>query len=294
MGVTFQVFVSTENTRYMSWQTELFCFSALSMLGTRPTMVVHETSTPLRAEFIALRDRGFPLIQAPSFSYFRNGIYLPRNEIGSLLTIASSSIAAEYILFCEPDMLFVQQPMYSDGVSGEFYRYLDYGQRHIVRAAKKIGLAEMTEELNNTSRIGVPYLIPTRDVKRVASRWIEVLEAFDLLDWIDIMYAFGFALKLEGIQPQATHLMDDNLHQKESLRSSIIHYCYGDSAWNKRSFVNRSPLEGWNWFLPRAKQGSILREIVRQIRRAKKFYSDKTLIERFFSILPAESLTNRQ
>jgi hypothetical protein len=286
MSVTFQIVVSSENTQYMGWQTQLFCFSALTTLGQYPTIIVHQTGFPLRPEFSMLRDDGFNLIETQSFSVFRKGKYPPRNEIGSLLTIASMpSFAAEHILFCEPDMLFVGPLEYRDTLSGEFYHYLHYEQNHIMRAAEKVGLADVTEKLNETNRIGVPYLIPVRDVKRIASRWIEVLDAFDIPEWIDIMYAFGFALRLEGIHPETTHVMNDNLLQSKSLTGRIIHYCYGDSIWSKRSFVDRSPLNKPDWSLPRANSGTVLHEIVRQIRDAKKFIPRDTLSNRFFRTL---------
>lgn len=277
----FQVVVSAENNQYMAWQTQLFCFSALTRLGKHPIIVVHDTGLPLRKEFILLQRCGFRLIQAPSFNTLHGQRYPPRNEIGSLLTFASSPLAGrESILFCEPDMLFVGPYPLGDTVSGEFYRYIQYEDKHIVRAARKIGLADAIKDLNTTSKIGVPYALPGRDLVRIASRWVEVLDAFEIPQWIDIMYAFGFALRLEGIEPRTMRLMNDNLNQRRQLTGRMIHYCYGDSTWSKRSFVEKNPLAQWDWSLPRAKAGTILQEISTQIRQAKNFYHYRGLFKR--------------
>jgi len=280
-GVPFQIVVSAQNTSYMAWQTQLFCFSALSRLGKHPTIVVHDTYAPLRPEFAYLRAHGFKVIEAPSFTKFRKITYAPRNEIGSLLITSSiPKFSAEHILFCEPDMLFVGPLAYPGVVAGEFYRYIDYGSRHVTRAAEKLGLGDAAAALNATSQIGVPYLIPVKDLARLANRWIEAFETFDAPQWIDIMYAFGFALKLEGIEPQTTRIMNDNLKQNEPLTGSIIHYCYGDSVWSKRSYVDRSPLACRWCRLPRTAPGTILDQIVQQMREAKRFFRRGTFLKR--------------
>lgn len=271
----FRVIVSSENTAYMAWQTQLFCFSALSRLGQYPTVIVHDRSGVLRSEFGLLQKRGFQVIQAPSYKAHPVGEYEPRNELGSLIVAASMvAIGSAHILFCEPDMLFVDRLHCTHQLTGEYYSYLDYEQQRIKNLASKIGLEAATRILNRTSKIGVPYFLPVRHIARIASRWIKVLDSFETLDWIDIMYAFGFALALEGLVPKTTCIADYNVCSTKKLSRTLIHYCYGDSAWNKRAFEARNPLELPDGLLPKTAPGTILNEIVRQIREARDYFAD--------------------
>lgn len=274
-SIEWQVVVSAENTLYMGWQAKLFCFSALTRLGQRPIVVVHRTPHPLRPEFVALQERGFRVIEAPSFSAHPKGQYPPRNELGSLFTIASEMNSDfQHILFCEPDMLFVRTPEYQgSALAGEFYSYLDYRATHVYAAAKKLSVDHMVDELNRTSRIGVPYLLPTSHLKNIAVRWFEVLDAFERLSWVDIMYAFGIALIKEDARVTTTHLMQVNYDPLELVTGSLIHYCYGSALWDKRSFTMRSPFDIAEDSLVRgAGSGTLQAEIIRQLCEARQFY----------------------
>lgn len=271
-GVGFKIVVSSENSSYMAWQTQLFCFSALTRLGKRPTVVVHRTSGPLRPEFEIVRNWGCRVIDAPPYSTHPKGIYPPRNEPGSLLTLAAHpDFQVGHILFCEPDMLFVHRLACSGELSGEYYGYLDYNQPRVQAAARKFGITASAEELNRMSRVGVPYLIPGPLLPRIAQRWIEVLDAFEEPDWIDIMYAFGLALAVENLPIKTTHLMAVNHDPLRKLDRSVLHYCYGDDRWSKRAYLNGgSPLDARDPVPSlRGLSGTILGEILRQIRQAR-------------------------
>lgn len=273
MGVDFKVVVSSENSAYMAWQTQLFCFSSLTRLGKHPTVVVHRSTGPLRPEFITVQSWGCSLVEAPQFWKHPQGEYPPRNEPGSLLTIASlPQFSKGHILFCEPDMLFVKRLDYAGELSGEYYTYLDYREKRVQVVAEKFGMANRLEVLNQTSMIGVPYLIPCHILSRIARRWIEVLDSLEELQWIDIMYAFGLTLAIEGLRAKTTHIMVHNHYPMKTLDRSLIHYCYGDWRWNKRTFRDGySPL--WSAPLPSSKglSGTVLGEILNQIRQARAY-----------------------
>lgn len=211
MSLDFQIAVSAENNPYLAWQTQLFCFSALTRIGKHPTVVVHRSAAPLLPEFEIVRSWGCPVVEAFQFRNHPKGEYPPRNELGSLLTLAHlPQFRQGHVLFCEPDMLFVKRLEYTGELSGEHYAYLDYTRKRVCDVARKFGIEDRAQELNRTSAIGVPYVIPACYIGRIAHRWIEVLDSFDELHWIDIMFAFGLALAFEGLAPTTTRLMVDN------------------------------------------------------------------------------------
>src|SRR5579859_2709694 len=141
MGVDFSIVVSSENSAYLAWQTQLFCFSALTRLGKCPTVVVHRANGSMRPEFEIVRDWGCRVIEAPSYSSHPLAIYPPRNELGSLLTIADHPDFCDgYVLFCEPDMLFATRSLdYPDELCGGCHSYLNYSEVRIRDVAQRFG-----------------------------------------------------------------------------------------------------------------------------------------------------------
>jgi hypothetical protein len=161
---------------------------------------------------------------------------------------------------------------YSDALGAELYTYLHFEETRVAHAARACGIGHLIARLNATRRIGVPYLIPTRLNGRLASRWVEVLDTFEELRWIDIMYAFGIAVEMERLDVEVTHMMTDNYHPMKPVRR-LVHYCFGDPVWDKRQFRHQSPLELPDEALPAGVPGTVLGEILRQIRQARAFFS---------------------
>lgn len=272
MSIDFEIVVSSENSQYMAWQTQLFCYSAVARMQKRPIVIVHKTSEPLREEFLMLIDLGFRVVEGPSFRTHPLGEYPPRNEVGSLLQVrAIDSLSADYILFCEPDMLFVERFDYHGLLAGEHYEYLDYAAARVCTTARRFGVSQTVQQLNQSYKIGVPYLIPVRLVDLISSRWLEVLDAFNEIQWIDIMYAFGIALALENLQAETTHNMSVNYRASEPLSGRLIHYCYGDQAWNKRHYLKHSPFQRRTKSFENQSK-TVLEEIAAQIGEAKRFF----------------------
>ncbi len=275
----YQIVVSSANSLYMAWQTQVLCASAWTTLRQRPTVVVHASDgtkgseEPLCPEFRLLQEHGYRVIQVPSYARTPTGLlYPPRNELGTLCTLASMrDLGAEPVLFCEPDMLFVRPLDYRGGLAAEFYTYLHYEEPRVANAARACGIGHRIATLNATRRIGVPYLLPADLIGRLASRWIAVLDAFDELRWIDIMYAFGIAVELEQLDVQVTHMMTDNYHPMKPVRR-LVHYCYGDAIFDKRRFRQQSPLDLRDEDLPAGVPDTVLGEIVRQVRQARELF----------------------
>lgn len=258
----------------MAWQAQIFSFSAIKVLKKRPVVIVHQgPEKALLPEFQMLRQKGCPVIEAPSFVRHPTGLYFPRNELGSLLVAASiTNWATEHILFCESDMLFANVPHYQAGLWGEYYDYMHYHEDRIKAVAQKFGVEHLIESLNGRSKIGVPYLIPVQYLGLIASRWIEVMDSFSSVQWIDIMYAFGLSLAIDGLEPKTTHMIDTNLRPNQPLSGEIIHYCYWDSVWDKRHFLSRSPFDIPDHELPTAEAGTIMAEMMNQLVEAKQFF----------------------
>ena len=271
MHLPYQVVVSSENHVYMAWQTQLFCYSCLTRLGQLPIVIVHSTAQPLLEEFKVLKRYGFHVIEAPSYKQHPVGEYPPRNEVGSFLVAASlREIKGRDILFCEPDMIFVRPLPITSLLSGEYYSYLHYEEARILHVVEKHGLLGEVSLLNRGYKVGVPYYVPQEHMIRIANRWLRVVDSFDEIGWIDIMYAFGIALLLECLPIQTTRFMNHNQEPMRRLERDLIHYCYGDSLWDKRNFKERSPMELPDSAYPDCDSTSILGEIFVQLRGAKK------------------------
>lgn len=291
MDLDFQVVVSAENTSYIAWQTQLFCFSALTKLGKAPVVVVHRSAARLLPEFEIVNNWGCRVVEAPQFRNHPCGEYLPRNELGTLLTIAClPDFKAGHILFCEPDMLFVNRPKYPAELCAEHYTYLDYTEKRVSDTARKLGLGDRIKGLNDIYHIGVPYLLPGSELPRLASRWIEVLDSFDELQWIDIMYAFGLTLAVERLTATVTHFVAHNYDPLKKLDRSIIHYCYGDWRWDKRAFKNgRNPLTSTPMPSRKGLSGSVLGEILAQIQQARAYHQLPAVLRHIWQIAAANS-----
>jgi hypothetical protein len=213
------------------------------------------------------------VIEAPSHARLPNGWrYLPRNTIGSLLA-AGHVVEDEYILLCDPDMVFTGQLAYPRTFAAEFYDYIKYSDPVATQLLQKTCLTASINDLDKEYRIGVPYLIYTRDCMRVARRWQAVMDLYEAPKWVELMYAYGIALKLENIGMTTTHIMVSNYNQGQVCERPLIHYCYGDSTWNKRMFIKEghSPVQQ-QWNLGAIPKGTVLYELLRQVQEAQAFF----------------------
>jgi hypothetical protein len=87
------------------------------------------------------------------------------------------------------------------------------------------------------------------------------------------MHAFGLAVVKVGLTVTLTHMMNLNYWPDAMVDRDIIHYGYGDKTWNKRSyFTSRQARKVWSPAAV-AQQGTILAELLAQIREARNFYS---------------------
>lgn len=272
----YDIVVSSENSPYLIWQTQLFCFSAINRLKVRPIIVAHKRGNErLDPAFNALESKGCPVIEAPSFRNHPLGDYPCRNEAGTLFAFSRAMTRPERpILFCEADMLFVRPIHYRSRLSGEYYSYLDYNTPHIIAAARQWGIKASGEDLNAQYSVGVPYLIPVDDMSLIAQNWLAILDSFLKIEWIDLMYAFGLAAANCGFHPITTHMMDTNQDSLSQQTGQLIHYCYGDKLWDKRRYTSgAAPLKTLRPEGSDLTAGSIIAEIRRQIDAADEFFA---------------------
>jgi len=119
---------------------------------------------------------------------------------------------------------------------------------------------------------GVPYVIPATAAKRFADAWLQAIDAFSPQEWEDQMYAFGLAVVRLGLRVTLTHIVNHNYWPDAMVDRDVIHYAYGDKRWDKRNYVTTRQAQKV-WSPAAAQQGTILAELLSQIREARDFYS---------------------
>jgi hypothetical protein len=276
---THRIVVSLENTPFFGWQAKLFYYSCVTRLGLQPLFIVHATGGPWEPEFYELARAGATIKMAPSYVIDKR---LPRNSAGTLLHAAEMCTNDDFMVLCDPDLLFVRKVRFPAFLAGNFYSYLHYRQPFIETAAKKLGLQPALRRRRDPQLCcGVPYVIPVRDARLLAETWLEAVDAFPQRGfdemWMDIMYAFGLALLKLGWKLRLTHQVATNILPYSRLRHDIVHYSNGDDAWDKRHFLQRQDISRV-WRPPfEARKGTVADEVFRQINQAKKFYEDSGL-----------------
>ena len=272
----YRIVVSAENSPYLAWQAKLFHFSCVSRLSRSPIVIVHDCGSTWCRDFQELADAGAIVSRAPSYRITSNGDdYLPRNTVGTLLHAAElCSAKDEFIVLCDPDMIFVRQPDFSRNLSGEYWGNMKYDQKQVRRTARKIGISlEMLDRQKEELCCGVPYVIPVTAAKRFADAWLQAIDAFSPRDWEDQMYAFGLAVVKLGLRVMLTHIVNHNYWPDAMVDRDVIHYAYGDKRWDKRNYeTTRQARKVWSPAVA-AQQGTIFAELLSQIREARDFYS---------------------
>ena len=197
-----RIVVSTENSAYQGWQAKLFYYSCVTRLEHQPIFIVHESGERWHPDFCDLVRAGAIVRRAPS--YILPNAIAPRNTAGTLLHAASLLRPDEFIVLCDPDMIFVRKPEFPQELSANYYSYMRYQRKPVEAVAAQFGIGpHVLKKLESGLCVGVPYVIPAADAVPLAELWLRVFDTFSAdgrhLDdiWQDIMYAFGIAaLKL--------------------------------------------------------------------------------------------------
>jgi hypothetical protein len=270
-----RIVVSAENTPYAAWQAKLFCYSCLRHLEEPPLIIVHESGRELHTDFHAIIKAGGAVQTVPNYRTTPHGDdYFPRNTAGTLRHAAETCNGqSEFIVLCDPDMIFVRRPDFPLTLAGDFYAYMNYDREVIDIAAHAIGVTrEMIEAQKRQLRCGVPYVIPVSEAGRLAELWLEAIDAFPPRRWEDSMYAFGLAVAKMNLRLTLTRLADHNYRPDQRVEREMIHYCYGNEVWSKRDFLTDADARRV-WRPPTtAREATIAWEIFRQLEEAREFY----------------------
>jgi hypothetical protein len=273
-----RIFVSVENNAYCGWQSKLFYFSSVTRLNRKPTFIVHDSGRKWHPDFHDLASAGATVIAAPSYIQSVHDTYRPRNAAGSLIHAAEMCDRDDLIVLCDPDMIFLDKPKFPKSHSVNFYFYMDYDRAEVKAARRKLKIPIFRVEAQKEElRGGTPYVVPASVARRIGKVWLEAIDAFVPRHWIDNMHAYGLAVTKLGLNVTRMDLVDMNLDHFAKAQRSIIHYCYGDKVWSKRSFKGKKQAEKVWYPDVSARKGTILGEILSQIIDARKFYQELRL-----------------
>jgi hypothetical protein len=271
------VVVSAENNCYMAWQCKLFHYSCVSRLGIIPVIVVHSLERKCHPYFADIISAGGIVRSAPSFRTTKLGHeYSPRNTPGTLLQASLIGYDRnDFIVLCDPDMIFVRSVTFQHSLAGERSTGLDYQQEAVQKVARTLKISAKTIRQNSGKiECAVPHVIPVAYAEHFAKAWLDAIDAFAPGVWETSMYAFGLTTVKLGLRLKLTRDVALNDEQYEVPGAAkIIHYAYGDDNWNKRHYwQRRAAHKVWqpNFDAP---PGTILAEIIKQIREARIFYA---------------------
>jgi hypothetical protein len=267
--------VSAENNAYCGWQCKLFYASAIAHLNHRPIFIVHDSGEERHRDFHELANAGATVRAVPSYARSVTDIYQPRNTAGSLIHAGEMCEDDEWIILCDPDMIFTRDPDLPNALSVNFYFYMDYDRPEVITAMRRLGITQaQLESEKEVLRGGVPYVIPAAVARELGRVWLDAIDAFPPRDWVDSMHAFGLAATMLSLKVTQTDVVETNLDQSEEVQRAMIHYCYGDETWDKHEFIEDHEIEKLWTPLVSAKKNTILREILDQIVQARTFYEN--------------------
>ncbi|HLL73817.1 MAG TPA: hypothetical protein VK421_00855 [Pyrinomonadaceae bacterium] len=275
----YRIVVSAENTPYMAWQCKLFHYSCVTRLKTAPAFVVHEHDADWHDDFRDIVRAGGLVRSAPNYRVTACGWdYAPRNAPGTLMHAEEVCDGEEFIVLCDPDMLFVRRPRFPRTLSGDYYPYMDYDQPAVRRAALAFGVSQKDLDARKGGlSFGVPHVIPRASLRLMAETWMEAVDAFRPELWEISMYAFGLAAIRLGLPVKLTAFNDYNFWPRRALKRDMIHYCYADPLWRKYDYMDAARARQVWVSAPKVPRRSVLGEIVAQLHEAHDFYRRPSL-----------------
>jgi len=275
MSNKHRIVVSAENNPYAAWMAKLFYFSCITRLHHSPIIIVHETGREWHPDFFELVKFGAIVRRAPSYRVTACGSnYQSRNTVGTLLHAAEiCSDQDQFIVLCDPDLIFVRRLVFPEIFAGEYSRIMDYDRPEVAAAAQRLGITpDMIEPQKKELCCSVPYIIPGNVAGELAQMWLKAVDAFLPPTWGDMMYAFGLAAVKLGLKVSLTQMVALNHRPNAKLNADVIHYGYGDDVWSKRHYFSEDDApKVWDPQVEGA-EGTVLAEILTQIREARDFY----------------------
>jgi hypothetical protein len=181
---TFDLVLSAENNPYQMWQAMLFHYSCMTHQHVAPLVIVHKRDEPLLEGFQRIAAAGGRVQVVGNFREVGGFDYPPRNTPASLRLAETD---AEYVVLCEPDMVFLkpmgleQLTIGANNVTFDRLTYLD-----AERAEYQPALDEVCRRLDVDPQVlrtqpingGVPHIVATRRKAEFADEWTRGLELF--------------------------------------------------------------------------------------------------------------------
>jgi len=270
------IVVSAENNPYLAWQCKLFHYSCVTRLQQTPLFVVHERDKDWQPEFKEIVNSGGKVRAAPSYRTPESD-YSPRNTAGTLLEAATIGYNRDdFIVLCDPDMIFVRKAPFLNRLAAEHYSYLDY-RAEVREAARRLCISDvLMQQRKREVSCGVPYVVPVAQARELGEAWLEAIDSFAPGPLEISMYSFGLAVIKLGLRLVLTGLVVTNFRDLDLVKSAdIIHYCYGNDVWDKRQYFS-SGMSSKVWHpSTKTRSGTVLGEIVSQLHEAGEFYSKK-------------------
>jgi len=270
-----QIVVSAENNPYIGWQCKLFYYSCVTRLRHQPIIIVHDSGLDLHPDFHELAKAGCAIHTAPGYRYHGRGDdYACRNTPGTLMHAAELLADQEtLIVLCDSDLIFTRPLEFPPTLSCEFSSFMNYDRDFVSEALLRLGIERSALDREKDSICGcVPHVVPVDVAAELGQTWLTAIDAFEPRHWEDVMYAFGLATVKLGLKVQPTHLVNHNFWPDAPVTEAIIHYAYGDERWTKRNYFRSDQMHGlWNPTAV-AEPGTIMAEILAQIKEARDFY----------------------
>ena len=281
--VKHRIVVSAENNPYMEWQCKLFYFSCITRLKQRPLIIVHDTGGNWCKGFYDLVKAGCAVCPAPSYRTTVLGFDYPgRNQPGTLLEAAKHFAGEDgFIVLCDPDIIFTRPFEFPDVLSGEASSFMNYETELVKSVMAELGIERRVSLDEEFLHCSVPYVVPIAEAQRLGETWLTAVDAFQKPRWEENMYAFGLALLQLGLRPNVTRLSITNHRPDDKINAPMIHYAYGDDRWNKRNYFSVEQVDDVWKDKVEVTEGTILSELLTQIKQAAVFYGDPFLKSSF-------------
>ena len=96
----------------------------------------------------------------------------------------------DFIVLCDPDMIFVRKPAFLKRLAAEHYSYLDF-RPEVREAARRLCISDvLLKKRSSEVSCGVPYVVPVAQARELGEAWLEAIDSFTYGPLEISMYSF--------------------------------------------------------------------------------------------------------